>query len=224
MTEYSVKWCAAALAQLDPAKADVIRLFDADAVKGIVETTIDGEPRPTWFVHYDHGSEYVMWGDDEQPIINLDNLEILAGMRVFCMNCSSGKGLGTHAREKKILEYLGYMDPVSFTTDAADEFGEVLSWGLIEAINGEAGLKDVVEPMRQHGYDVAEELSAKGQILAAGAMVQDMNILHVFYEGGPDPPQPTCGISRLLLKLGGWNFLWFWRMLRQKISPERWPG
>lgn len=205
-------------------KIEVLDLYDREATKKYVEEALETEPRPSWFVHYDHGSEYVMWGDDEQPIIDLDNLGKLAGMHVYCMNCSSGKGLGSHAVEKGILEYLGYMDAVSFTTDAADEFGEALSWGIVEAINQDKDLKEIVELMRQHGYDVANELEGRGQILAAGALVQDMNILHVFYEGGPDPPEPTCGFSRLLLRLGGWNFLWFWRMLRQRVFPERWPG
>lgn len=203
---------------------EVLDLYDQEAVKSHVEEALASDPKPSWFVHYDHGSDYVMWGDDEQPIIDLDNLDKLAGMHVYCMNCSSGKGLGSHAVEKGILEYLGYVDAVSFTTDATDEFGEVLSWGIVEAINQAKDLKDIVELMRQHGYDTADELEGQGMLLAAGAMVQDMNILHVFYEGGPPPPEPSCAVSRMLLKMGGWNFLWFWRMLRQKISPERWPG
>uniref|UniRef100_A0A6M3MGW3 CHAT domain-containing protein n=1 Tax=viral metagenome TaxID=1070528 RepID=A0A6M3MGW3_9ZZZZ len=193
-------------------------------MKATVEAALEGVPEPNWFVHYDHGSDYAMWGDDEKPIINLDNLAKLAGKHVYCMNCSSGKGLGTHAIAKGILEYLGYNDVVSFTTDAADEFGEVFNWGLVKAIKTGSFLKDIVEDMRQHGYDIAADLSGKGQLLAAGSMVQDMNILHVYYEGGPAPPGPSCPISSALLKLGGWNFLWFCRMLRQKLYPESRPG
>jgi len=170
----------------------------------------------------DHGSEYVLWGDDEEPIIDLSNLHKLAGMHVYCMNCSSGKGLGAHAVGKGILEYWGYLDSVAFTTDALEEFGDVFNYGIIASVAEGRWLKDVVEEARQRGYDTADMLREGGKILAASAMVRDMNILHVYYEGGPEPPEPECGFSRLAKRLFGWNGLWLLRMLRQKLlGPKR---
>lgn len=172
-------------------------------------------------MHYDHGSEYVMWGDDEKPIIELSNLHKLAGTHVYCMNCSSGKGLGAHAVGKGVLEYLGYNDVVSFTTDALEEFGEVFNYGIIKAMAEEKGLRDIVETMREHGYQVADQLTAEGKILGASCLVNDMKILHVYYEGGPPPPDPECGLSRILKNLFGWNGLFLFRMVRQRLFPEK---
>jgi len=76
-------------------------------------------------------------------------------------------------------------------------------------------LKDVVADARQHGYDIADTLREEGKILAAAALVRDMNILYVYYEGGPEPPE--CMASRLIKNLLGWNGLWLFRMLRQKL-------
>lgn len=222
VTEYSIEWCIDALDAVEPF-IGTLECLDEEAVRSIVEAALEGNPKPNWFAHYDHGSEYAMWGDDEKPIIDLSNLDKLAGMHVYCMNCSSGKGLGAHAIEKGILEYLGYMGPVSFTTDAADEFGEVLSFGLVKAITEGLFLKNIEADMRQHGYDVADELEMKGKILAASCMVEDMNLLHVYHEGGPPPPDPECKISRGLLKLFGWNGLHLLRMLRQKAFPDKPP-
>lgn len=175
-------------------------------------------------MHFDHGSEYVMWGDDEEPIIDLSNLDRLAGMHVYTMNCSSGKGLGAHAVEKGVLEYWGFVDVVVFTTDAIAEFGEAFNYGIVRAVAEGTWLKDVVEEARQRGYDIADKLREEGKILAAAALVRDMSIMHVFYEGGPPPPEPECWLSRGLLRVFGWNGLWFFRMLRQRILPEAGPS
>jgi len=220
VTEISLEWCGQAMDEIAD-KIDILDLYDREAVRSKVLQALD-DKIPKWFVHYDHGSEYVMWGDDEKPIIDLSNLDRLAGMHVYCLNCLSGKGLGAHAVGKGILEYWGYMDSVAFTTDALEEFGDVFNYGIIVSVAEGRWLKDVVEEARQHGYDAADRLREESKIMAASAMVRDMNILHVYYEGGPEPPEPECFFSRLAKNLFGWNGLWLLRMLRQKLlGPER---
>jgi len=219
VTEYSLAWCVKARNEIFPYIA-LIDHLDEDAVWEKVEKNLD---RAAWFMHYDHGSEYVMWGDDEKPLIDLSRLGRLAGKRVYTMNCSSGKGLGAHAVEKGVLEYWGYNDVVSFTTDALEEFGEAFNYGIVHAIIGDLSLKDVVEEARENGYKIADKLQAEGKILAASCLVRDMNILHVYYEGGPPPPPPECRVSRMIKNLFGWNGLHFFRMIRQKLFPETLP-
>jgi len=206
-----------AIAEIED-KVTVIELLDEKAVKEEVEREL--ENKPEWFMHMDHGSEYVIWGDDEKPIIDLSNLGKLAGIHVYCMNCSSGKGLGAHAVGKGVLEYLGYNDVVSFTTDALEEFEAVFNYGIVMALSEEKWLKDVVESMREHGYQVADQLLEEGKLLGASCMVNDMNILHVYYEGGPEPPEPECWLSRILKNWFGWNGLFFLRRARQRLFPE----
>lgn len=220
-TEISLGWCRTVV-DVVSGYLRVMRCFDEDAVKDDVLKMLVGT-KAEWFMHYDHGSEYVMWGDDEEPIIDLSNLAELAGKHVYCMNCSSGKGLGAHAVGKGVLEYWGFMDVVSFTTDAVEEFGEAFNHGIVMAVSEGKWLKDVLEEARQHGYDIADTLRGQGKIIAAASLVRDMNILHVYYEGGPPPPEPECGLSRALLRLFGWNGLWWFRMLRQRILPESFP-
>ncbi len=219
VTEFSFEWCNDVLDEIEEQLDLLTELMDSAAVKSSVESALERD-QPNWFIHYDHGSEYVLWGDDEKAVIDLSNLSKLAGMHVYNMNCSSGKGLGSHAVDSGIVEYLGYLDPVAFTTDATEVFKKALNYGLIKAIKEDLPLKDVVEDMRENGYTLADQLRAEGNFIAAGALVQDMNILHVYYEGGPPPPPPPCPVSRGLLALLGWNGLKFFRMLRQKIFPE----
>jgi len=215
VTKISLDWCSQAMDVISD-KIEVLDFYDGEAVNGRVLQALK-DKRPQWFVHYDHGSEYVLWGDDEEPIIDLSNLDRLAGMHVYCLNCLSGKGLGAHAVGKGVLEYWGYLDSVAFTTDALEEFGDVFNYGIIVSVAEGRWLKDVVEEARQRGYDTADSLREEGKILAASAMVRDMNILHVYYEGGPEPPEPECRFSRLVKRLFGWNGLWLLRMLRQKL-------
>lgn len=221
VTEISLGWCQDAVDGISE-HLRVITCFDEEAVKDDVLKWL-ADTRAEWFMHYDHGSKYVMWGDDEEPIIDLFNLGELAGKHVYCMNCSSGKGLGAHAVAKGILEYWGYVDVVSFTTDAIAEFGEAFNHGIIKAVVEGKWLKDVVEETRQRGYDIADTLRDEGKILAAACLVGDMNILRVYYKDGPPPPDPECGMSRILLRYFGWNGLWWFRTLRQRISSEKHP-
>ena len=170
VTEISLDWCSQAMDEISD-KIEILDFYDREAVRGSVLRALKDE-RPRWFVHYDHGSEYVLWGDDEEPIIDLSNLDQLAGMHVYCMNCLSGKGLGAHAVGKGVLEYWGYLDSVAFTTDALKAFGDVLNYGIIVSVAEGRWLKDVVEEARQYGYDTADGLRGEGKILAASAMVR----------------------------------------------------
>jgi len=218
VTIYSHAWLIDAVTQIGTA-AQIQTLLDDQAIQSQVLDALE-KNTPSWFVHYDHGSDYVMWGDDEQPIIDLSNLNKLKGMHVYCMNCSSGKGLGAHAVEQGIKEYLGYNDVVSFTTDKEQIFKEAFNYGLIVAMRQNLELKDVVEEMRQNGYRLADQLRTEGDYIGAAALVNDMDILHVYYEGGPEPPEPQCPISRSLKHAFGWNGLLFFRKLRQRLFPE----
>lgn len=213
-TDYSIKWCRETLDKIK-GKLSIIRLFDQNAIRGKVLAEMKKDPKPLWFVHYDHGSEYAMWGDDEKKIIDLSNLGVLSGTHTYCMNCSSGKGLGSHAQGAGLLEYWGYVDTVSFTTDAAKEFGEAFGWGLVEAVIQGVWLKEVLEEAREHGYDVADKLGEEGKVFAAANLVRDMKILRCYYRGGPQPPPPRCPFSRLVWSLFGWKRLRILRGLRQ---------
>jgi len=218
VTEYSQAWMLDALTEINTL-IEIHELLEDLAVRREVESALE-DLSPEWFTHYDHGSDYVMWGDDEQPIINLSNLSRLAGMRVYCMNCSSGKGLGAHAVDQGIKEYLGYNDVVSFTTDQEQVFKSAFNYGLITAIQRNLELKDIIEEMRENGYILADQLRSEGDYIAAAALVNDMDILHVYYEGGPEPPEPECGVSASLKQLFGWNGLHFFRKWRQRLFPE----
>ena len=217
VTEYSLRWARAARNSL-VGDLDITFLEDSDAKR--TQYQQHNTPDLKWFVHYDHGSDYVMWGDDELPIIDLGNLDSLAGKKVYCMNCSSGKGLGAHSIELGIDEYLGYNDVVSFIPEDEEAFMDVFNYGIWAAVNNNLNLRDIVEEMRTYGYDRAEELRAEGKTFSAACLVHDMDILHVYYPGS-EPPAPECPISSLIQRIFGWRGLRLARRLRQIIRPEK---
>lgn len=219
-TEYSFAWAKWTMEKIEE-YVEQTKCYDALAVKESVIAEVRKMPKAKWFVHYDHGSEYVLWGDDAQPIINLDNLGELAGMHVYNMNCLSGKGLGAHALDSGLLEFLGYMESYAFTTDTLTENRDATSYGLIEALRRGLHLKDIVEEMRQHGYEIANALRVDGKWLAAASLVRNMNSLVCYYPGAPPPPPPECPVSRALVRLLGWRSLGFLRRIRQKMFPEK---
>lgn len=220
-TQYSYDWFLWTMSEIDHA-ITVVKLLEAEAVKDRTIQELHRDPKPSWFVHYDHGDNYVLWGNDKNPIINLDNLQELAGMRVYNMNCLSGSpdGLGGHALAAGILEFLGYRDIYSFTLDSLEEHKQATGFGLIKAITEGKQLKDIVEEMRQNGYNLADKLNAEGKWPAASALVTDMNNLICYAEGAPPPPEPECTVSRGLLHLFGWEGLRKFRAMRQRLFPE----
>lgn len=219
VTEISLGWCKWTMDQIGDL-IGIAKLYDEKAVKATVMEAVYATPKAKWFVHYDHGSEYVLWGDDEQPIIDLSNLGELSGMHVYNMNCLSGKGLGPHAPDVGILEFQGYQDSYAFTNDALDEHREATGYGLIKSIKEGKDLKDTVEAMRQHGYELAAKLRDEGKWFAAAVLVSDMNNLVIYYPGAPKPT-PECTVSAGIAKLLGWGALLYFRRLRQRISPEK---
>jgi hypothetical protein len=221
VTEISIEWFRWTMDQI-AGDITVVRLEDGDAVKATVENALASLSNVEWFTHYDHGNEYVMWGDDEQPIFNLDNLHKLAGLRCYMMNCLTGKGLGPHALDAGILEFLGYRISYAFTTDTLEENKLATAFGLIKAVKENLSLKDVAEPMRQNGYDIADDLRAAGNWIAAATLVRNMNNLVVYCATCPPPPEEEdCPVSNMILKLFGRRALGYLRRLRQKLFPEK---
>lgn len=218
VTEYSLEWYKDAISQVREF-CEVSSLVDDHATRYWVEGSLK-MILPDIFIHYDHGSDYVMWGDDEKPAVDLDNLDLLKNVRVYTMNCSSGKGLGSHAVGRGVKEYLGYLDVVSFTTNQTDKFKTAFNYGLIKAIREGKMFYEVLESMRDYGYLLADEMRASGDFLGASCLARDMDILHCYYDGGADPPDPECIVSRIIKDIFGWRALFHLRRLRQRIVGE----
>ncbi len=92
-----------------------IFLGKEDAVRENVELVLKENPGAYyWFA--DHGKEDSLIGNDSRPVVDLDNVYLLARRDNYTIACLSGKLLGKEAKREGAKSYLGYAERVGFTT------------------------------------------------------------------------------------------------------------
>lgn len=90
-----------------------------------VEDTID-DFRPTLVLHYDHGSTFTQWGQDNNlfdAVIDANNVGLLTNRVASTVSCHTATGLGPLAINSGSKAYLGYDDTHVFVIPRAAEFG-----------------------------------------------------------------------------------------------------
>jgi len=144
-----------------------------------IEQTINSV-NPDFIIHYDHGSEYTLYGQNNNaiiPIIDAQNVSLFDGKAASTVSCESALGLGPLAVGANARAYLGY-----------DELHWVHLWYLnqfTEAANA-ANFALLEGKTYQQAYDIAiqkynekytELLSADSQ--AAALMLHNRNHLQI---------------------------------------------
>jgi len=101
----------------------VIDLQANDASREKVTSAIT-EQKPSFVIQYDHGSTYVLWGQESnvlEPAIDLSNVSLISGRALSTVSCQTAAGLGPSAIAATARAYLGY-----------DELHWVHLWHLAE--------------------------------------------------------------------------------------------
>lgn len=174
---------------LDLAKDDAVREKVEEALK----------EHPSMGIHHaDHGSEDKIWGNDDRPVIDLKNVDLLKDRECYNNNCSSAKKLGVEAW-KRGATYWGYTEVFTFTTDALEEFKQFVNFGLKRRLDG-FSWKECLEKAKKLATELIDKLIETGRTLAASCMTWDRNHL-VCYNA--ESPQPTCGFRRLAVSVFG---------------------
>jgi len=91
----------------------------------------------TIFVFYGHGSEDYMEGQNGEPLIHLDNVNLLTDKIVYTVACWTAKMLGKTA-ERFVRCYCGYDNKVILILDKfyLEKLGECVNVGLFEMLEG----------------------------------------------------------------------------------------
>ncbi|GAH32832.1 unnamed protein product, partial [marine sediment metagenome] len=176
-----------------------------------VESELEANPG-SLFLHYDHGSEDALWGSLTEAVIDLNNVELLAGREVYCMNCSSAKTLGREAHKKGVKAYWGYTEPFAFTTDALPEFKQFANAGLGYRLAGNTWAK-CVELVKILAETISERLIEAGKYIAAVIMTKNADILVCYTETSEPEPEP-CLVSRFIAYFFGYKTLMTLRRFR----------
>ena len=207
-TEYSFEFNRKIVEYARAQGHEVIDLPIEEAVREKVEEALRSDPE-AMMVHYDHGGEDRLYGNNHRAVIDLDNVDLLSGRESYNMNCLSAKVLGAEAYKRNCKAYWGNIEVVSFTTDAIEHFEEAFNLGFkfrLQNNTWEACLSKVKERLNE----LIDDLIGQGKLMAAWCMRSYRDSL-VCYNGGSVPPEPECFFRRLAVKLFGPKA---WRWLR----------
>lgn len=223
-TEYSFKWFDR-LRDVIESQVRLFLLLEYSAVKSEVEKSLGEHPQAI-FVHYDHGDEDRLIGQDKLPVIDLTNIEFLKGREVYVMACLSAKTLGKAAYAMGCLAYWGNTEVVSFTSDAERYFGEAFNYGLLLRLEGRPW-KECLELAKERMTEIMDELNRQGNFIAAALLMGDRDSL-VCYDGSvpPEPPSPPppepCIVSRMIVAAFGYRTLAILRRARNFLLKLCW--
>jgi len=177
---------------------EVVDLAREEAIRENVKRILRERPDIN-LAHYDHGSEDAIWGNDDRPVIDLKNVDLLSGRQSYNNNCSSAKKLGVEAWKLGCKAYWGYNSIFYFSTDALEEFKEAVNYGIKRRIDG-FSWKECLEKTKEKMTELADKLVAAGKALAAACMRWDRDHLNCY---DAHAPEPTCALRKLTIKLLG---------------------
>ncbi len=181
----------------------LIDLGREEAILENVEEVLIENPTISIY-HADHGSPDKIWGNDDRPVIDLNNVYLLEGKEIFNNNCSSAKKLGVEAWKKGCKAFFGYTDVFSFTTDALEEFKIATTYGPKRRVDG-LSLKDCLEKTKEKMTELRDQLIKAGKILAAACMTRDRDILVCY---NTEPPSSDCRVRRFAIRAFGPKIGW----------------
>lgn len=222
-TEYSYGFNRKIVAEAKKRGHTVIDLTIEDAIREKVEEALEANV-DAFVIHYDHGSENALIGNDERAVIDLLNVHLLSDREVYNMNCSSAKILGVEAYKKKAVAYWGFTDVVYFTTDALPEFEESFNIGFLLKLDGKTW-SECLEKVKQRMSELVDKLVDEGKAMPAWCMRNNRDILHCWGDNieQPPPQESECWFRRLAVRLlgpVGWRIPNPLQWIRQKLLKK----
>lgn len=191
-TEHTFSFAGEILDWCRTAGFDIIELAEQEAVRERVEEQLT--KGIDIFIHYDHGREKALMGNDEKPVIDLKNCQLLANKETYTLACLSAKKLGVEVWRKE-GKYWGYTQLVGFATDALPQFQESFNCGFkFRFLQGDSQ-QDALRHARDVFDRLALELVDAGKTFAAIWMRQNRDSL-VYYNA--HRPQGKGCLPRLL--------------------------
>ena len=195
VTPYTFAFAAEVLQWCREAGIDTIELAEGEAIRARVEEEL--AKGIDLFIHYDHGNETALIGQDEKAVIDLSNCDLLAMKETYTLACLSAKSLGVEVWRKE-GKYWGYVEVVSFTTDALPEFQEAFNCGFhYRFIEGDTH-QNALSRAKEMFSNLALQLVEDGKTFAAVCMRQNRDSLRYY---NAQKPEEGKGCLLGLLKL-----------------------
>jgi hypothetical protein len=212
-THYSHLWAQRLKRQIEAKGWQVAEVGGRRVSRVEVEHALAENPEVP-YIHMDHGSEDAHWGSEVEPVLDLANVDKVAGRIVYCMNCLSARKLGAVAYTNYSCIYVGYIEEFAFTTENEQYFCEAANSGFIAYANGESNWTRIKQIMIETFNKIVDAIADPwGKMWARW----DRDSLRIWCKG-VDEPKPTCPISRMILFLFGWKALIWLRRVRDKVK------
>lgn len=226
-TQYTFGFAAEILQWCREAGINLVELAEDKATRAKVEEEI--RRGIDLYIHYNHGSENTLYGQGGISAVDLSNCHLLTGKEIYTLACLSAKSLGVEVWRQG-GKYWGYVDVVSFTTDALDRFKESFNCGF-RYLFIEGDRQNALSRAKDTFNRLTFELVGTGKMIAAICMRENGQNLRYYDTNAPDS---GCQLRRMLIKvLGqkrGWAspspkaliyrvYYWFWHDVMKRPEP-----
>jgi hypothetical protein len=202
VTPYTFAFAAEILQWCQDAGIDTIELAEGEAIRARVEEEL--AKGVDLFIHYDHGNEDALIGQDEKAVIDLNNCHLLASKETYTLACLSAKNLGVEVWRRG-GKYWGYVEVVSFTTDALPEFQESFNRGFhYRFIEGDSH-QNALNRAKEVFGNLALMLVDAGKTFAAICMRQNRDSLVYYNAHTPEEEKKGCLLAFLKLPTKIWR-------------------
>jgi hypothetical protein len=178
-----------------------------DTNRAKVTQTLNKTP-VDFMIHYDHGSDYTMWGQHNNQLeaaIDNNNVTLLKGKAVTTVSCDTGIGLGPLAISAGARAYLGYDDLWWVFWAWTNEFIEAANAANYALLEGKTFQEAYNIGYATYTQKYLQILNAK-DYPAAAAMLHDRDHLRLL--GDPNA------------KAIGWHSI-FEELLLQPLQPAK---
>ena len=206
VTKYSYEWSREAKKLLEKKGYKVVDLSNREISRTEVEKALKDVDL---FTFWNHGSESALWGSQKEPVVDINNVNMLSGKEVYTMACLSAKHLGVEAWKRKCKVYWGYYEPFAFTTDSIEEFKEFAIFGLKLRLEGKPW-KECLQKTKELGYELADKFAQEGKYIAAVCMRNNTVYLRCY---NAEPPSTKCRLRAFALRIFG-KLGWYFTKLR----------
>lgn len=196
-TQYTFGFASDILQACRDAGMEVVELARGEAIRERVEEELAGGF--DIYIHYDHGNEGALIGQDEKPVIDSGNCALLVGKETYTLACLSAKRLGVDVWRMG-GRYWGYVEVVSFTTDALREFQEAFNCGLKHRFIEGADAHDALAQAKETFSRLSLDLVEVGKTMAGVLMRMNGDNL-VYYNGQEPEEREGCLLSLLKLPI-----------------------
>jgi len=196
-TQYSFKWYQELAKEIHPTE----ELLESNAVRSKFAVSM---PNHGILIFYDHGDEDRLIGNDGNPILDLNNVELVSNKEVYTMCCLAAKKLGVEAYKKNCI-WWGYTEVFGFTVEDEHLFMEAANIGAIYRFKYNSSWKECLELAKEKFTGIIDTAIDPWTKVWARSNRDCL----VCYNG--EVPNTSCVLRKIVLKLFGklgWKIKW----------------